>query len=274
MLAPLILVFYAADWSLINVLNKPVNFAGDASAFPSSLCKITGIAIKCFHRIDYIEQASTAEKLSWASGRTTTRVEDEAYCLLGLLDFNMPLLYGEGRKAFLRMQKSLLESSDDDSIFAWRATADQCLRAPMEGGDGGVRIERLTPGLLARSPADFGACADIALLHERSFSRGYVYALKLDCGVRPPDFMNGQLRSAIALWCLDREGPSGALMATHRCAIDENDLYEIFDGYIGTPGSTPATDSGVVEHVVSERGFPESQLRRPKKTTRRLFITL
>ena len=32
--------------------------------------------------------------------RQTTRIEDMAYCLLGLFDVHMPLLYGEGRKAF------------------------------------------------------------------------------------------------------------------------------------------------------------------------------
>jgi len=37
----------------------------------------------------------------------TTRAEDKAYCLLGLLDVNMPMLYGEGMKAFHRLQLEL-----------------------------------------------------------------------------------------------------------------------------------------------------------------------
>ena len=32
-------------------------------------------------------------RMSWMSRRTTTRVEDLAYCLLGLFDVNMPLIY-------------------------------------------------------------------------------------------------------------------------------------------------------------------------------------
>ncbi len=32
--------------------------------------------------------------MSWASQRETTREEDMAYCLLGLFDVNMHLLYG------------------------------------------------------------------------------------------------------------------------------------------------------------------------------------
>ena len=42
-----------------------------------------------------------------------------AYCLMGLFDVNMPLLYGEGRKAFDRLQLEIINNSDDDSIFAW-----------------------------------------------------------------------------------------------------------------------------------------------------------
>jgi len=37
-----------------------------------------------------------ANIMSWASRRQTSRPEDMAYCLLGLFDINMPLLYGEG----------------------------------------------------------------------------------------------------------------------------------------------------------------------------------
>lgn len=58
--------------------------------------------------------------MSWASDRTATRVEDMAYCLLGLFDVHLPPLYGEGSKAFLRLQLEILRTSDDESLFAWR----------------------------------------------------------------------------------------------------------------------------------------------------------
>lgn len=38
--------------------------------------------------------------MSWAANRSTTRPEDVAYCLLGLFDTTMPLLYDEGERAF------------------------------------------------------------------------------------------------------------------------------------------------------------------------------
>ncbi|KUI68341.1 Vegetative incompatibility protein HET-E-1 [Cytospora mali] len=37
--------------------------------------------------------ASVAERLSWAARRNTTRTEDSSYCLLGIFDITMPLLY-------------------------------------------------------------------------------------------------------------------------------------------------------------------------------------
>ncbi|KAI1613042.1 heterokaryon incompatibility protein-domain-containing protein [Exophiala viscosa] len=41
---------------------------------------------------------SIAMRMSWVSHRQTTRIEDMAYCMLGLFDVHMPLIYGEGRK--------------------------------------------------------------------------------------------------------------------------------------------------------------------------------
>jgi hypothetical protein len=51
-----------------------------------------------------VQQCSIAKRMSWAADRETTRTEDLAYCLLGMFEVNMPLLYGEGERAFLRLQ--------------------------------------------------------------------------------------------------------------------------------------------------------------------------
>lgn len=68
---------------------------------------------------------SVAQRMSWAASRETTRDEDIAYCLMGLFDVNMPLLYGEGGvKAFIRLQEAIIQSSEDHSILAWRNRDD------------------------------------------------------------------------------------------------------------------------------------------------------
>jgi hypothetical protein len=59
--------------------------------------------------------------MAWASKRSTTRIEDMAYSLLGIFDINMPLLYGEGLKAFKRLQEEIIRVSSDQSILAWAA---------------------------------------------------------------------------------------------------------------------------------------------------------
>ncbi|KAG7006581.1 hypothetical protein G7Y79_00014g037560 [Physcia stellaris] len=86
---------------------------------------------------------SVDAKMSWAPKRETTRPEDIAYCLLGLFDVNMPLLYGEGDKAFLRLQQEIIKSSNDQFIFAW------------------TREDSLFNGIIAYSPADFKDSTDV-----------------------------------------------------------------------------------------------------------------
>ncbi|KAK0639462.1 heterokaryon incompatibility protein-domain-containing protein [Cercophora newfieldiana] len=64
--------------------------------------------------------ASIAQRMSWAAGRNTTKVEDRAYSLMGHFGIYMPILYGEKENAFFRLQEEILKViSDDHTIFAW-----------------------------------------------------------------------------------------------------------------------------------------------------------
>jgi hypothetical protein len=84
-------------WAISHAYNIPVGIL-DHSAPLASIC--------------------AAERISWAAARETTREEDIAYCLLGLLDVNMPLLYGEGlTKAFLRLQDQVIAVNENYSLF-------------------------------------------------------------------------------------------------------------------------------------------------------------
>lgn len=62
---------------------------------------------------------SVACKMSWFAHRQTSRIEDMAYSMLGIFDINMPLIYGEGWKSFKRLQVEIVNSTNDESIFAW-----------------------------------------------------------------------------------------------------------------------------------------------------------
>ncbi|KAK5125423.1 hypothetical protein LTR85_000532 [Meristemomyces frigidus] len=109
LLAPLDLLFLDCNWEPICSRQE----------LHSVISGITGISSLCLQTPRQVEKESVAEKMSWISRRETSRLEDMAYCLLGLFNVNMPLLYGEGKKAFLRLQIQIISQSDDESIFAW-----------------------------------------------------------------------------------------------------------------------------------------------------------
>jgi hypothetical protein len=89
---------------------------GTKSSFDELIASITNID-KTF--LKHFRHASVAQKFSWASRRQSLRIEDTAYSLMGLFGVHMPLLYGEGPEAFMRLQLEIMKSSDDDSLFAW-----------------------------------------------------------------------------------------------------------------------------------------------------------
>jgi hypothetical protein len=126
----------------------------------------------------------------WAAGRQTTRIEDIAYCLLGLFDVNMPLLYGEGHKAFYRLQEQIIHNSGDDSILAWDyIKPDQF--------DGNLDLENV---LFAPSPDYFRACRNVR--HCRRVAWNDVVDLT-NHGLR----FKSQYINGLALKNLHREGP-------------------------------------------------------------------
>jgi hypothetical protein len=91
--------------------------------------------------------------MSWASHRKTSRKEDIAYCLLGLFAIHMPLLYGEGDSAFIRLQEEILKQSSDQSLFAWNPTVNE--EKSFVVGDYSFC------GIFAPSPACFAKTGDI-----------------------------------------------------------------------------------------------------------------
>ena len=115
LIAPVLCRFYFQDWTLM----------GEKVEFLEELSDATGIPVRVLEDRSTISEFSVAEKMSWAAHRQSTRVEDVAYCLLGLFDIHMPLLYGEGAKAFIRLQEEVLRTTDDYSIFSWCATSSE-----------------------------------------------------------------------------------------------------------------------------------------------------
>ncbi|KAG1745607.1 hypothetical protein EDB19DRAFT_453342 [Suillus lakei] len=59
------------------------------------------------------------QRLRWASRRTTTRIEDMAYSLIGIFDVSMPIAYGDGQRSWFRLMEIILQQCKSWDIFAW-----------------------------------------------------------------------------------------------------------------------------------------------------------
>lgn len=114
LLAPRKVHFHSQDWT----------FLGTKADMTPLLAEITRVDEKYLQYAQDIRSASIAQRMAAVADRTTTRPEDIAYCLLGLFNVNMPLLYGEGAMAFVRLQEEIMKVSDDHSIFAWTWVAE------------------------------------------------------------------------------------------------------------------------------------------------------
>ncbi|KAI1327720.1 HET-domain-containing protein [Xylariaceae sp. FL0255] len=115
LLAPDHVLFFSSDWIVL----------GTKKALAATISAATGIESQCLCKETRLRQYSVAQRMSWAADRHTTREEDIAYSLMGIFNISMPLLYGEGSKAFARLQEEIIKSSNDHSIFAFDTLASQ-----------------------------------------------------------------------------------------------------------------------------------------------------
>ncbi|KAK1755405.1 heterokaryon incompatibility protein-domain-containing protein [Echria macrotheca] len=130
LIAPRAMDFFDGLWQFIGTKEELVN----------DLSQFTGIDIGILRGAS-LRTVCVGARMKWAAFRKTTREEDIAYCLMGLFDVNMPMMYGEGSKAFQRLQEEIIREYDDHTIFAWQSEPGGTLRAPC--------------GFLAVSPSDF-----------------------------------------------------------------------------------------------------------------------
>ncbi|KAH9924983.1 heterokaryon incompatibility protein-domain-containing protein, partial [Epithele typhae] len=109
LIAPRALLFLSACWSVL----------GTKASLADAVEAVTGVPRAVLtHRLR-VQDVSVAQRMAWAARRRCTRVEDEAYALMGLFDITMPTLYGEGRRAFVRLQREVLACVPDQSVLAW-----------------------------------------------------------------------------------------------------------------------------------------------------------
>ncbi|TFK94470.1 HET-domain-containing protein [Polyporus arcularius HHB13444] len=149
LLAPSVVFFLSASWESLGSKVDLAEQLEEATGIPQSVLRLQ----------TKLANISVAQRMSWAAFRQTTRPEDEAYCLMGIFDVNMPTLYGEGRRAFQRLQEEIMKRNTDTTLFAWgrRFDFDQLQQSS----------EPVTSSLFSTSPFPFRACAGL-VFQERS----------------------------------------------------------------------------------------------------------
>ncbi|KAN0094101.1 Heterokaryon incompatibility protein (HET) domain containing protein [Hyaloscypha variabilis] len=173
-------------------------YIGDKQGLASLVSEITRIDPEVL--TSQVKPSSVAQRMSWAAGRKTTRLEDRAYSLMGIFGVNMPPLYGEGHKAFIRLQEEIMRQSFDHSLFAWEPTRSGC-------------------GLLAESPDQFSNCGNVVHI---SYDR---YVLQLKVGLENPDYTQTNFGTRIHL-PLERTSVTGVYRTSLACTRQSEDQKE------------------------------------------------
>lgn len=122
LLAPKLVIFLNRNWEVSGHKAGPIQTSIQMSVSKIQMplnpwiARITGIPESVL--LDYytMRNISVERRLEWMAGRTTTRVEDRAYCLLGICDVFLPLIYGEGERAFDRLEETLNKESADLAV--------------------------------------------------------------------------------------------------------------------------------------------------------------
>jgi heterokaryon incompatibility protein (HET) len=113
LIAPQSVFFYDKKWEYIASRR-------DIAQEISTITRIDKRVLLGQSHLEY----SLVERMSWAAYRYTTRVEDMAYSLLGIFDVHMPMLYGEGMRAFIRLQDEILKTHHDITLYLWQGGAE------------------------------------------------------------------------------------------------------------------------------------------------------
>ena len=97
LLAPQVVEFFSREWERL----------GNKESLEEHIHKITRIPIAALQGRP-LSEFGIDERMSWAENRYTTIEEDQAYCLFGLFDLHMALIYGEGKaNALDRLRKKI-----------------------------------------------------------------------------------------------------------------------------------------------------------------------
>ena len=195
LIAPNDVQFFNQDW-------QPI---GDKRTHSRTLQAITRVPQNILTNGFSLTRPCVAQIMSWAADRKTSRVEDQAYSLMGLLGVNMAMLYGEGKRAFQRLQLEIIRMSNDQSIFAW---------------DPDGKIGR-SGSVVADEPSYFRACSGMQTMEIDKFKKTLKADMSTEEEERLGSFLVTNRGIQIYLPFRSSSGSDTVLAATLQCSASE-----------------------------------------------------
>lgn len=256
LLAPSAVVFLTERW---EVLGHKGEYDNEKSSPPlhmgpsldSTIAAITRIPEAALKSDDRSTKFSVRERFAWMEGRTTTRREDMAYCLLGIFGVHMPLVYGEGKES---ARKRLMEAirrdtsgNGDESPPPTISGSGELLAAPMRtaASSGDVQTVRrmLEAGVdVNRVAEDGGTALQIAAFRGQEAVVDLLLQWKADpnlstplmsavgSGVSPKIaaklIQAGAVATPEALWRAASRGDTAAAKTLLEAGVDVNSVAE------------------------------------------------
>ncbi|TBU58344.1 heterokaryon incompatibility protein-domain-containing protein [Dichomitus squalens] len=206
LIAPKSLLFLSRQWHPL----------GTKHSLAVIIEQVTGVDREILIHTKQLDQVSIAKRMSWASKRTTTRIEDEAYSLMGIFGVHMTTIYGERQNAFRRLQEEILRRNPDQSIFAWGGTLSRTFAEHLDY----FRPEDMS-SLLAPSPKHFVFSGNISSIRHSDFlgalclpfDHPYPLTTHTPYGIR----MNSPLIPSAAIIRLDEAPPQASWLLVLQC---------------------------------------------------------
>jgi hypothetical protein len=90
----------------VEFFSREREYLGSKRTLEQQIHGITGIPISAL-RGSPLSQFGADERMRWAAKRHTKKREDEAYCLQGIFNVFIPVMYGEGENAFIRLREEI-----------------------------------------------------------------------------------------------------------------------------------------------------------------------
>jgi hypothetical protein len=165
LLAPQNIEFFDGKWRALGTKSN--------SEIAESISNVVGIPREVLQDPSSMFGYSIARRMSWAAKRQATRAEDIAYALLGLFKINMPMQYGEGTAAFVRLQKEIMKTTNDQSLFAWGYSSEAYEGAKVNRSYNKHYSEY---GMFAAHPNDFANCKNLIFLDNYAPSTAFTEA--------------------------------------------------------------------------------------------------